>query len=128
MIGRWTGGSPEPRVAFIQQTNGPPVPFLANPAELKNTIDINPGETEQLDVVIRVDQESEAYAWNNETYFYPDWRNPNRKLNRERYFVKVVVTSSGRKFMDFFRIDNDGPFTSFQLEELTPEQRLTVGN
>jgi hypothetical protein len=128
MIGRWTGGSPEPRVVYIQQANGPPVPYLTNPAELKNTIDIYPGETEQLDVVIRVDQENEAYAWNNETYFYSDWRNPNRRLNQERYLVKVVITSSGRKCTDFFRIDNDGPFTSFQLDKLTPEQRQPVGN
>jgi hypothetical protein len=35
MIGRWTGGSPEPRVAFIQQTNGPPVPFLCQPGRAK---------------------------------------------------------------------------------------------
>ena len=48
MIGRWAGGSPEPRVAFIQQQNGPPAPFLTNPEELKNIVDIYPGDTSNL--------------------------------------------------------------------------------
>jgi hypothetical protein len=128
MVGRWAGGSPEPRVVHVQQPGGQSVPYLMNPAELRNTIDIYPGEVELLDLAIRVDQEREAYAWNNETYFYENWRNPSRRLDQGRYTVKVVVTSSGRKCTDFFRIDNDGPFTSFQLEKLTPQQRRTVGN
>jgi hypothetical protein len=123
MVARWAGGSPEPRVAHIQTPGGGTVPLLTNSEELKNTVDIYPGDTEQIDIAIRVDHENEAYAWNNETYFYPNWRNPNRQLNHERYLIRVIVTSSGRKCVHVFRIDNDGPFTSFNLAEVTPAQR-----
>ncbi|HEY2531226.1 MAG TPA: hypothetical protein VGJ20_25400 [Xanthobacteraceae bacterium] len=122
MVGRWTGGSPEPQVVHIQQPNGT-IPVLTNPEELKNTVDIYPGETEQLDVAVRIETENQAYGWNNETYFYPNWRNSKRELNHERYLVKVTVNSSGRKCTGFFNINNDGPFTSFTLTKLTPEQQ-----
>jgi hypothetical protein len=125
MVARWAGGSPEPQVAHIQTPDGT-VPILTNQQELKNTVDIYPGDTEQLDVAIRVDQEDHAYGWNNETYFYPNWRNLNRQLNHERYLIRVIVASSGRKCTGYFRIDNDGPFASFDLTELTPAQRQAV--
>jgi hypothetical protein len=112
-------------VAHIQTPDGT-VPILTNPEELKNTVDIYPGDTEQLDVAIRVDQEDYAYGWNNETYFHPNWRNPDRQLNHERYLIRVMVTSSGRRCTRSFRIDNDGPFASFNLAELTSAQRQAV--
>jgi hypothetical protein len=85
------------------------------------------GDSEPLDVAIRVDQEVDAYGWNNETYFYQNWRNPQRKLNHKRYLVEVIVTSSGSKRRGVFRLDNDGPFTDFRLAELTLTQRQAVG-
>jgi hypothetical protein len=89
MVARWAGGSPEPRVAHVPTADGGTEPFLTNYQELKNTVDIYPGDTEQLDVAIRVDQEIDAYAWNNDTYFFPNWRNPNRQLNHECYLIRV---------------------------------------
>jgi hypothetical protein len=121
MRGRWAG-SPEPKVAQAV-TQGGTVPVLINPQELKATVDIYPGDVEQLDVAIRVDQEQDAYGWSDETYYFPDWRNPARQLNHDRYLIKVTVTSSGRKCTNLFRIDNDGPFASFSLAEPTPPQR-----
>lgn len=112
-------------VVHIQTANGA-VPVLTNPQELKATVDIYPGDVEQLDVAIRVDREQFAYAWNNETYFYQDWRNQSRRLDRDRYLIEVSVSSSGRRCTGWFRIDNDGPFTSFNLAELTPEQRQVI--
>jgi hypothetical protein len=125
MVARWAGGSPEPRVVHVQTPTGT-VPVLTNPAELKDTVDIYPGETEQIDVAVRVDQDASAFGWNNETYFYPNWRNPNYELNPGRYLVQVVVTSSGRKCTDFFRVDNDGSFAAFNLAEPTFDQRQAV--
>lgn len=122
MTGRWAGGSPEPKVVHIQTSSGI-MPVLTNPEELKTTVDIYPGDVEQLDLAIRVDQEQHAYGWNNETYFYPDWRNPNYQLNSGCYLIRVTVTSSGRKCIGSFRIDNDGAFADFDLAEPTRDQR-----
>ena len=77
-------------------------------------------------MAIRVDQEQDAYAWHNDTYFYPDWRNTDRQLNHERYLIQVTVTSSGRKCTDWFRVDNDGAFVDFRLADLTAAQRQAV--
>jgi hypothetical protein len=126
MIGRWAASSPQPKVAHVV-IQGQTVPVILNPEELKVTADIYPGDSEPLDVAIRVDQEVDAYGWNNETYFYQNWRNPQRKLNHERYLVEVIVTSSGSKRRGVFRLDNDGPFTDFHLAELTLTQRQAVG-
>jgi hypothetical protein len=127
MAARWASGSPEPTVVHVQTPTGV-VPVLTNPQELKATVDIYPGDAEQLDVAIRVDQEQHAYAWNDETYFHQDWRNQNRRLGHDRYLIEVSVSSSGRRCTAWFRIDNDGPFTSFNLAKLTLTQRQVIGN
>jgi hypothetical protein len=126
MIGRWAASSPQPKVAHVV-IQGQSVPVILNPEELKVTADIYPGDSEPLDVAMRVDQEVDAYGWHNETYFYHNWRNPQRKLDHERYLVEVIVTSSGRKRRGVFHLDNDGPFTDFHLAELTLTQRQAVG-
>jgi hypothetical protein len=102
---------------------GRTVAVLTNPEELTATVDIYPGDSAPLDVAIRVDQEPEAYGWNNETYFHRNWRNPDRRLERGQYMIEVLVTSSGRKCINYFRLDNDGPIGAFHLAELTPDQR-----
>jgi hypothetical protein len=122
MTERWAAGSPEPKVVHLQQGEQI-VPVVTNPEELKVTVDIYPGDSEPLDVAIRVADEQDAYGWSNENYFFLDWRNPQRQLNRTQYLIEVVVTSSGRKRRGIFRIDNDGPFIDFRLAEPTPAQR-----
>jgi hypothetical protein len=126
MTARWEGGSPEPKVVHVQTPNGAVAPVLINPQELKTAVDIYPGAVEQLDLAIRVDQEEYAYAWNDESYYYQNWRNPSRRLNCEQYLIEVLVSSTGPKSVGRFRIDNDGPFTSFSLDELTPAQQQTI--
>lgn len=128
MTARWAGVSPEPRVVHVQTPNGVVVPILDNPQELKTTVDIYPDASEQLDVAIRVDQDEHAYAWNNESYFYQDWRNPSRRLDHDRYLIEVSVRSTGRKRTEWFRIDNDGSFDNFSLAALTPAQRQVIAN
>src|SRR5258708_38789806 len=124
MRGRWVN-TPEPAVVFIQSQSGQEVPVIINPEALKSTVDIYPGESELLDVAIRVDGEDPCYGWNDETYFHA-WRNPERKLEKQVYLVKVTVTSSGKKRTDYFRLINDGPFAAFRLAQLTPTDRKAV--
>jgi hypothetical protein len=112
MIGRWTAGSPEPRVFFAEGG----VPMLTNPQELKTTVDIYPGSSEPLDVAIRVDPERDAYGWNNEAYYHRNWRNPERRLAEGRYVIRVVVSSSGRKCAEYFCLNNDGPLGTLSMD------------
>jgi hypothetical protein len=89
-------------------------------------IDVYPGEEELLDVAVRFDSEAECYGWNNDSYFY-NWRNPKWKLPRERYLVKVVITSSGQKCVDVFRLINDvDSRTDFRLLCASPDDRAKV--
>jgi hypothetical protein len=117
MSGRWAG-SAEPILLPVQTPTGVSQ-ILANSEQLKSTVDIYPGEAEELDVAIRVDQENSAYGWNNDSYFHQDWRNPNRELVQGRYLVEVTIRSTGPKCQKRFRIENDGrPFDSLRLTEL----------
>src|SRR5580704_138438 len=91
MTGRWASGAPEPRVAHVQTASGQTVPVLLNPQELKPALDLYPGDSLILDVAIRVDGENDCYGWNDETYYYSNWRNPNRQLPKGLYLVEVTV-------------------------------------
>jgi hypothetical protein len=109
MTARWSG-APEPRVSYV---SGAAV--LTNPQELKSTVDISPGESQLVDVAVRVEGEDDLYGWNDESYFYEDFRNTNWRLGKNNYLVKVTVLSSGRKGFGKFRLLNDGPFNTFRL-------------
>jgi|GEM_PF-6151443 len=81
-------------------------------------------ESELLDIGARFDKDEECYGWNNEAYFSdPLWRNPNWKLRRARYLVKVTITSSGQKCVGAFRLVNDVARTDFRLEPATESER-----
>ena len=95
-------------------------------AATESRIDVYPGEEELLDVAVRFEGETECYGWNNDSYFY-NWRNPNWKLPRERYLVKVVITSSGQKCLGVFRLINDvDNRTDFRLIAASSEDRAKV--
>ena len=88
MIGRWAGGLARAARGIYPTTEWTARAVPYQPGRTKKHCRHLSWRHQQLDVVIRVDQEDQAYGWNNETYFYPNWRNPNRQLNHERYFVK----------------------------------------
>lgn len=90
---------------------------LATPSR----VDVYPGEEEILDVAIRFDGETESYGWNNESYANR-WRNPKWKLGRDRYLIRVVISSSGQKCVGKFRLVNDVDLlTDFRLTDILPE-------
>jgi hypothetical protein len=91
--GRWAS-TPEP-AAFVVGKNesGQAIGFTCG---YTLYTDIYPDESEPLDIVIRY--ETDCYVWNNDTYKYPDWRNPNWKIARGTYLLKLtVIFSGGRK-------------------------------
>jgi hypothetical protein len=89
---------------------------------LKSRIDVYPGESEILDIAVRLDDDECCYGWNNETYFVATpWRNPRWQLERGRYLVRVTVVSSGQTCVGTFRLINDVARTDFRLEKARPE-------
>jgi hypothetical protein len=87
-------------------------------------VDVYPGESELLDIAIRADDYAECYGWNNEAYFSsPVWRNPNWKLDRGRYLVRVIITSSGQKCIGWFSLENSVGRAAFRLEPYSPQSR-----
>jgi hypothetical protein len=95
-------------------------------ANVESRIDVYPGEEEILDVAVRFDGETDCYGWNNEAYGN-NWRTPRWRLPRGRYLVKVVVTSSGQKCVDVFRLVNDTPqLTDFRLTVASKDDRAKI--
>ena len=127
MSGRWSG-SPEPVALPVVGPGGQQFQMLDfSRLTLESRIDVYPGERELLDIVARFDNDDECYGWNNEAYFsQPIWRNPARKLDKGRYLVKVIITSSGQKCIDYFRISNEVTRTDFRLDPATPIERGRV--
>lgn len=117
MAGRWCS-SPEPVPMQGMTSHGEQFQiFDLVRLSTESRIDVYPGESELLDIAVRLDGDAECYGWNNDSYFCsPLWRNPNWKLDPGRYLVKVTITSSGQKCVGTFRLVNDAARSDFHLE------------
>ena len=81
-------------------------------------IDIYPGETELLDIAVRIGSDDDGYGWNNEAYFEPsvNGRNPRWRLAYRQCLVEVIVTSSGQTRSGVFLLVNHANLKDFRLE------------
>lgn len=125
MAVRWVS-SPEPIASRIVGLNGVTQYYIQDFSRpfADSRIDVYPGEEELLDVAVRFDGENDCYGWNNESYFN-NWRTPGWKLPRGRYLVKVVITSSGQKCSDVFRLASDvDSLDAFRLSPATAEDKV----
>ena len=126
MQARWWGvREPLPILAVAE---GLPTIQIIDPVRLASEMhrDIYSGESEQLDVAVRFDDDVECYGWCDENYSSePRWRNPKWKLDKGRYLVKVTVKSS-TKCCDVFQLINDGSVNDFRLEKAQPGDRKKV--
>lgn len=120
---RWAG-SPEPTTtAFIVEAGDSRVRVI-DPTRitLESRIDVQPDESELLDVAAKFDHEEECYGWSNESYFSdPVWRNPRWALPNERYLVKVQVQTAGQSVTKLFRLVNTQQQEDFRLELAHPD-------
>jgi hypothetical protein len=124
MEGRWSN-TPEPLIQIlpVPAMPGTPAGQIAVIPQLRNWVDVYPGESETLDIVIRAGDDAECYGWNNEAY--PSWRNQRWKLAPApgRYLARVVVTSMGLTRVRWFQIENSAGRESFRLEDYRPRFR-----
>jgi hypothetical protein len=127
MTVRWSS-SPEPIANQIVDSRGD-VRFHIldfSRAAAESLMDVYPGEEKTLDIAVRFDDEADCYGWNNDGYFF-NWRNPNWKLSRERYLVKVVISSSGQKCVRVVRLVNDvDSRMDFRLENASADDLAKV--
>lgn len=102
----------------------PELPFLKDNAILRlfepDPVTILAGEREFLDVIAKYEHDKEAYGWNNESYYH-NWRNPNYKLERGKYKVKITInTQNGTSVTKiFFLVIGDSiENTYFSLKDI----------
>jgi hypothetical protein len=121
---RWSA-TPEPaplqfivdktRVAF----------FDPSKATIESRVDVYPGESQRLDVAVKLDDEAECYGWSNLNYFSnPVWRHPDWRLSPGRYLVNVTIVSSGESANALFRLIADVPRKDFRLEPAQPRDTV----
>jgi hypothetical protein len=122
---RWCN-SPEPSIMKID-VKGKQC-FITDSVNftLEPRLDIYPGESENLNIVVRFDNEDECYGWNNESYFSkPLWRNPSWKMSKGRYLIMVTILSAGETIRGKFRLINDISQHDFRIETALPIDSLS---
>ncbi|MGC2829419.1 MAG: hypothetical protein WB627_05565 [Candidatus Acidiferrum sp.] len=124
MVARWSN-SLEPVPIPIVNADGTQSQILDfGRLSPESRMDVYPGESELLDIAVRLDDDEECYGWNNASYFCtPLWRNKEWRLPPGRYLVKVTITSSGQKCVRVFRLINDISRTDFRLESTTENSK-----
>ncbi len=85
--------------------------------------DCFPGTTELVDVAGRFDNDDDCFGWSNESYLPgKGWRNPEFKLSKGRYLVKVTIHSSGDKTSGVFKLENSVARQHFRLQAASQEE------
>lgn len=82
---------------------------------VRSQVDIAPGESEPLDVAVRLNDEEDAFGWNNASYQPPYWRNPAWRLPGARYRVTVTVKTQGQEWTQEFALNNESSREQFRL-------------
>ena len=101
--------------------------FLVDPIRImsESRVDIAPGESADLDVVVRYDDDTDCFGWNLESYHStPPWRNPRWRLPAGRYLLKAEIFSGDQGCSAVYRLINDVPSDAFRLEPALAGDRL----
>ena len=121
---RWIN-SPEPLP--IRATIGNQQLVIFDPVRLTPELhrDVFPGTEEIFDIAARFDLDVDCFGWSNENYFSnPLWRNPNSRIMKGQFFIKVEIQSSGKKCIGTFRLFNDATIDEFHFESTIPSVPL----
>ena len=120
MAVRW-GRSPEP--VPIQVSLGESTLLMYNPlVPLLQRMDVHPGETEIVNVAAKFDSDDECYGWTNDNYFSdPLWRNPDWRLPKGRFLVRITINSAGETCSAQYRLINDVSVKDFRLASADPK-------
>ncbi len=113
MLARWTGSTEPP---FIQNATDK-MRFDKDWVRSLHRRDIQPGNSERIDVAAQFDDDESCYGFSNENYFSePPWRTPRWKIPPGSYIVRVEIRSGGERFVECFRLHNSGARKALKLE------------
>jgi len=99
LVGRWST-TPLP----IRQVSDNEV--VDNIFEIRDWVDIPPNGNELLDIVAKAKGETSCCPWNNQIYRKEDWCE-KWKLEKDRYYVYVVVKTGGSVFDALYVLINE---------------------
>jgi hypothetical protein len=112
--GRWSGNPRPEIIKFLTPEN-----YLAQAIiGEQHTRNIGPSseiyQGESLDVAIRIKDEENCYAWNNQSYIH-DWKNPNYILHPGIWKIIVKIDTGGQVFISKFNLNIGIPYEEFSL-------------
>ncbi|GEM_PF-6753304 len=115
--GRWVGNPQTMSPALV--AGSPLDVFGGSSVPLWQRMEIPPGGEEELGIAVKYQGERECYGWGNESYTYPQLKNPKWVLKEvDCYTVRVGVSSGNLLVTKSFILHNEGPgLESFYLEE-----------
>lgn len=123
---RWVG-SDEPFSEHVLPDGGIVYLFDLGKYNAAFQRDCFPGTAELVDVAGRYDDEEDCYGWSNESYLTAKGvRNPDFKLPKGRYLVKVTVYSSGEKASAVFTLENSSSRENFRLSSASEEEQARL--
>jgi hypothetical protein len=107
---RWSGW-PEP-IALVPEFDSGETALIpyADTKEIARQRTFNfesPGDREQIDLVLKVEGQSQMYFWNNDNY-RNGWLYEGHRLEQGDYHVRVRVECEGRAWMQRFSLSNGG--------------------
>jgi hypothetical protein len=111
-------------VQVIDTENGK----VASLISVRDSFDIPPGETTELDLVFRTKGETDCFGWCNKSYPHR-WRHPLWKFDRGIYIARVRIVSGGQEYVNAFRVFNDVPFDDYRLGKINQAliKELSIG-
>lgn len=108
---RWAGW-PEPTALVpIPGAGGVAVQRFADPREIarQRSFDFEaPGQREQIDIALKIENNNEIYFWNNASYQHGATYTPHT-LGLGDYYVRVTVLCEGQTKLGWFQLSNNGP-------------------
>jgi hypothetical protein len=125
IVARWAN-SPAPVPTVFQAPGGSMIVFDLERFNRESRLDIYPGDSEPLDVVVRFGVEDICYGFANESYLHHNFRHLELTLNKGVFIVRVTVSVSGRQHVRYFRIHNDGPRSSLRLEAVSKDEQRRI--
>ena len=109
MLGRWTK-NPQPRINIFKKDDD----IYRSMIVIKDTFDIQPNVTVSLNSIVRIKDDKNCYGWSDESYL-EGWNNPNWKIQKKNFLLKIRIRTGGREFIKILGIKNKNSFKKIRF-------------
>jgi hypothetical protein len=107
-------GSTVPRLTLDGRWTSRPEPVHQGAINLGEALTVHrehlvPGD-DPIEIAIAIKKEgvTDCFGFNNRSYLYPDWSNPEWALEPDTYWVRVVITAAEARTQRTFHLVNTG--------------------